>query len=382
MLEISKSIKNLEKEDIADNLLHYVYNTKHLLSLIKKGIDLQDPSYLSSYRSFEGEVYENFIYEKLLRYAEENDYITKFVLKGFHQSKCKAYANTLSISEKEQIVYRTKSREISEFDAMFITKNNELYFVEMTLVKSVLKLRRRLRKKKALLEIIFPNYTIKSLIILNEGATGAKQFPSYCKVWFTKEFSAAEVLEYITKLDKQKLLPKDKINSKKMIEAHTLKLHPFRYYNTMSWITKTIRANKKYVIDMNFLMNDKVQRYHDLYNKFYVGFLSIKDVKNLLNLKEGEYAEEQRVVVALEKKHSNEIVVTYYIQTTRKNLYLYSFNDGKVVKEKKDPYGITVTEVFHINKLMDESYLLNMSQVHTIKKLLKERYKRDSKKSQ
>jgi hypothetical protein len=379
MLEISDSIKNLEKEDIADNLLHYVYNTKHLFSLIKKGIDLEDPSYLSSYRSFEGEVYENFIYEKLLRYAEENDYITKFILKGFHQNKCKAYANTLSISEKEQIVYRTKSREISEFDAMFLTKNNELYFVEMTLVKSVLKLRRRLRKKKALLEIIFPNYTIKSLIILNEGATGAKQFPDYCKVWFTKEFSAAEVLDYITKLDKHKLLPKDKINSKKMIEAHTLKLHPFRYYNTMSWITKTIRANKKYVIDMNFLMNNKVQRYHDLYNKFYVGFLAVKDVKNLLNLKEDEYAQEQRVVVALEKKYSDEIVVTYYIQTTRKNLYLYSFNDGKVVKEKKDPYGITVTEVFHINKLMDESYSLNMSQVNTIKKLLKERYKKESK---
>ncbi len=380
MLEISQSIKNLEKEDIADNLLHYAYNTRHLLSLIKKGIDLEDPSYLSSYRSFEGEVYENFVYEKLLRYAEENDYITKFVLKGFHQNKCKAYANTLSISEKEQIVYRTKSREISEFDAMFLTKNNELYFVEMTLVKSVLKLRRRLRKKKALLEIIFPNYTIKSLIILNEGATGAKQFPSYCKVWYTKEFSAAEVLEYITKLDKQKLLPKDKISSKKMIEAHTLKLHPFRYYNTMSWITKTMRANKKYVIDMNFLMNDKIQRYHDLYNKFYVGFLVVKDMRNLLNLKEDEYTDEQRVVVALEKKHSDEIVVTYYIQTTRKNLHLYSFNDGKLVKEKKDPYGITVTEVFHINKLMNESYLLNMSQVNTIKKLLKERFKRESNK--
>jgi len=380
MLTITPTIKNLEKEDIADNLLHYVYNTKHLLSLIKKGIDLEDPSYLSSYRSFEGEVYENFIYEKLLRYAEENDYITKFVLKGFHQNKCKAYANTLSISEKEQIVYRTKSREISEFDAMFITKNNELYFVEMTLVKSVLKLRRRLRKKKALLEIIFPNYTIKSLIILNEGATGTKQFPSYCTVWFTKEFSATEVLEYITKLDKQKLLPKDKINSKKMIEAHTLKLHPFRYYNTMSWITKTIRANKKYIIDMHFLMNEKVQRYHDLYNKFYVGFLTVKDTKQLLNLKEGEYADEQRVIVALEKKHSDEIVVTYYIQTTRKNLYLYSFNDGKVVKEKKDPYGITVTEVFHTNKLMDKSYALTIPQVNTMKKLLKERYKRDAKK--
>jgi len=380
-LEISKSIKNLVKDDIADNLLHYIYNTKHLLSLIKKGIDIEDPLYLSSYRSFEGEVYENFLYEKLLRYAEENDYITKFILKGFHQSKHKAYANTLSISEKEQIVYRTKSREISEFDAMFITKNNELYFVEMTLVKSVLKLRKRLRKKKALLEIIFPNYTIKSLIILNEGATGTKQFPSYCKVWFTKEFSAKEVLEYITKLDKQKLQPKDKIASKKMIEAHTLKLHPFRYYNTMSWITKKLRSHPKHIVDMSFLYNYKIQRYHDLYNKFYIGYLSLDDAKNILDLKEDTYKDDQRVVVAIEKKHSDEIVLTYYIQTTRKNLYLYSFDDNKKQsKEKKDPYGITVTEVFHINKLMDEQYQLNLQNIHTIKKLLKERFENHAQK--
>lgn len=375
MLEISESIRNLEKEDIADNLLHYDYNTRHLLSLIEEGVDQEDPLYLSSYRSFEGEVFENFIYEKLLRYAEENDYITKFVLKGFHQNKHKAYANTLSISEKEQIVYRTKSREISEFDAMFITKNNELYFVEMTLVKNVLKLRKRLRKKKALLDIIFPNYEIKSLIILNNGATGYKQFPPYCKVWFTKEFSAQEVLDYIIDLQKQKLQPKDKIRSPKMIEAHTLKLHPFRYYNTMSWITKTLRSHKKHIIDMGFLYNPKIQRYHDLYNKFYIGYVSIDFAKDLLGIDPSKYNKDQKVVVAIEKKHSDEIVLTYYIQTTRKNLYLYSFNDdGKVVKEKKDPYGITVTEVFHIGKMMDESYLLSTTNINVIKKLLRQRF--------
>ncbi|MEA3370424.1 MAG: hypothetical protein U9Q40_03720 [Campylobacterota bacterium] len=378
MLEISQSIRNLEKRDIADNILHYDYNTKHLLSLIHKGIDEEDPSYMSSYRSFEGEVFENFIYEKLLRYAEDNDYISKFILKGFHQNKKKAFPNTLSISEKEQIVYRTKSREISEFDAMFLTKKNELYFVEMTLVKSVLKLRRRLRKKKALLEIIFPNYEIKSLIILNDGATGVKQFPDFCKVWFTKEFSAAEVLDYITSHEDNKkiIVPKEIMNSKKMIEAHTLKLHPFRYYNTMSWITKTLRSHKKHIIDMGFLMNPKIQRYHDLYNKFYAGYLSIENARELLGLTD-DYAEDQKVVVALEKKFSDEIVVTYYIQKARKNLHLYSFDDeGKMSKEKKDPYGITVTEVFHVSKLMDKSYEFNMSSVNTIKKLLKERFER------
>ena len=369
MLDISKSIHTLDEIDISDNIYHYKYNTKHLMSLIKKGIDEEDPAFLSSYRSFEGEVFENFIYEKLLRYVKDNDEVEKFILKGFHQNKYKAYANTLSISEKQQIVYRTKSKEISEFDAMIFTKK-ELYFVEMTLVKSVLKLRRRLRKKKALLETIFPNYEVKALVILNEGATGTKQFPPYCKVWFTKEFSAKGVLDYIKEPSSKKLKPKERIKSPKMVEAHTLKLHPFRYYNTISWITRVLRSHKTHILDMKFLMNPKIQRYHDLYTKFYIGYLDIEDARGLLNL-EGQYDKDQRVMVAIEKKHSDQIVLTYYIQLTRKTLYLYSFDDdGKMSKEKKDPYGITVTEVYHVNKLMNDKYKFSMANIETIKSLL------------
>ena len=379
MLNISKSIKNLDTIDIADNLFHYDYNTKHLLSLIKKGIAEDDPAYMSSFRSFEGEVFENFIYEKLLRYAEDTQEVDKFILKGFHQDRFQSHPNTLSISEKQQIVYRTKSREISEFDAMMITKDKELYFVEMTLVKSVLKLRRRLRKKKALLEIIFPDMEIKALIILNDGATGTKQFPDYCKVWFTNEFSAQNVLDYIQNPSLKKLQPKQIIKSKKMLEAHRLKVYPFRYYNTMTWITKTLRAHKKHVLDIYFLMNFKVQRFHDLYNKLYIGFITMQDARNLLSLREDEYDDNLRVVVAIEKKYSDEIVLTYYIQNTRKNLYLYSFDDEDVMtKEKKDPYGITVTEVYHSNKIMDESFLLSMQDIKKIKQLLKDSFLKDN----
>jgi hypothetical protein len=373
LLKISNSIKTLDESDIGDNLLHYDYNVKHLLTLIRKGISEDDPHFLSSYRSFEGEVFENFVYEKLLIYASENENIDKFVLKGFHQDRIKAHANTLSISEKQQIVYRTKNREISEFDAMFVTKDKELYFVEMTLVKSVLKLRKRLRKKKALLEIIFPNYEIKSLIILNEGATGSRQFPPYCSVWFTQEFSAKAVLEYIVDTDSKKLLPKKRPKSPKMIEAQSLKLYPFRYYNTISWITKSLRGHKKHILDINFLMSDKVQRYHDLYNKFYIGYVDVLEMRDELDL-DGSYSDDHRVVVAIEKKHSEEIVLTYYIQQGRKTLFLYSYDDNsKIVKEKKDPYGITITEVYHISKMMDEAYKLSKINLHTIKKLLQGR---------
>ena len=116
MLKISNSIKTLDESDIGDNLLHYDYNVKHLLTLIRRGICQEDPLYLSSYRSFEGEVFENFVYEKLLIYAAQNDDIEKFVLKGFHQDRIKAHANTLSISEKQQIVYRTKNSFEEEID--------------------------------------------------------------------------------------------------------------------------------------------------------------------------------------------------------------------------------------------------------------------------
>ncbi|SFV55509.1 hypothetical protein MNB_SM-7-280 [hydrothermal vent metagenome] len=371
---ISKSIEELDDFDIGDNLYYYHYNVKHLTSLLKKGIDQEDPRFLSSYRSFEGEVFENFIYEKLLRYAQECDEIDKFVLKGYHQNQIKSNANMLSISEKQQIVYRTKSREISEFDAMFITKHNELYFVEMTLVKSVLKLKKRLRKKKALLETIFPNYTIKALIILNEGATGTKQLPSYAKVWYTKHFSAKKVLEFIQSNPKRELRPKEIVTSCKMVEAESLKPSPFRYYNTMSWITRKLRASKRYLLDLKFLLSNKIQRYHDLYNKFYIGYLQLEDARALLEL-DDEYRDNQRVIVALEKKHTDEIVLTYYIQISRKKLYLYSFNEeGKVVKEKKDPYGITVTEVYHINRIMDKKYKLTLKDISKIRKLLRERF--------
>ena len=78
--------------------------------------------------------------------------------------------------------------------------------------------------------------------------------------------------------------------------------------------------------------------------------------------------------MAIEKKHSEEIVLTYYVQQARKNLYLYSYDDnGKIIKEKKDPYGITITEVYHISKMMGEEYKLNISNLLTIKKLLQER---------
>lgn len=373
MLEATESILNLLEDDIDDNLLYYDYNVKHLFSLIKAGVEEEDNRYLSSFRSFEGEVFENYMYEKLLAYVVTKPEIEKFVLKGHHQDRDKALANTLSISEKAQIVYRTKSREIGEFDALIFTKD-ELYFVEMTLVKSVLKLKKRLRKKKALLETIFPHYKVKSLIILNEGVSGVKQLPAYCTVWITKPFSCQKVLTYLKNPKAYSKKPKKVMNNPKFVEAQSLHVTPFKYYNILSWITKSLRQNRGQLINMRFLNQPLTQRYHDLYAKIYLGSMRASEFQKVVAI---DIKEEQEVIVALEKKHSDEIVLTYYIQYSRKKLDYLSFSDeNKLVVERKDPFGITVTEVYHIAKFMDESYLLSANNIKTISKLLRENYEK------
>lgn len=367
MLEINDSIVNLDKREIADNLLYYNYNIKHLLSLLKRNISEDDVKYISAYRSFEGEVFENFMYEKLLVYANNNPDIEKFILKGHHQNRRYNHSNTLSISQQSQIVYRTKTREISEFDAMMFTKT-DLYFVEITLVKSVSKLKKRLRKKQALLETIFPNYNIKALIILNEGAVGVQQLPDYCTVWITKPFSAKDVLEYLKSKHKALKKPKQIFTNKKFIEAFELQIFPFKYYNILSWITKSVRLKNQDIIDVDFLVSAPIQRYHNLYSKFYFGYMRGKDFNDMYSY---DANGNQDVIVAIEKKHTEELVLTYYIQYSRKKLYyLYFDKNDALCVEKKDPYGITTTEVYHIARMMDKRYLLLPSDIKKVQSIL------------
>ncbi|MDZ7818702.1 MAG: hypothetical protein U5K55_08815 [Aliarcobacter sp.] len=84
---ITEKIKQLDIHDIKENLFHYSYDSKSLKSLVKSNTSKEDISYISAYSSFKGEVYENIVYELLLQYAQEQDEITRFVLKGPYQDK-------------------------------------------------------------------------------------------------------------------------------------------------------------------------------------------------------------------------------------------------------------------------------------------------------
>lgn len=354
-------------DDIGDNLLYYDYSIKHLLKLDEKGIDKESPEYLSSYRSFEGAVYENYLYEKLLIYAKENPQLGNFVLKGPHANKTNSYSNALYVNNKGQIVYKTRSIEIGEFDGLFFN-DKEIVFIEMTLIKSVTNLKRRLRKKKALLEVLFPNHTIKALIILNEGVSGSKQLPPYCTVWLTKPFIAQDVYNWLKSHPRRKRRPFLRTTAPNLVSDSKLKVFPFKYYNSLAWMLRRLRAKPNSVLNMSFLKTELCTRYLDLFTKVYLGYMKKNDFKKMYPEIENIT---EKVVVSIEKDHTGALLLTYFMQHSRKKLDNVIIKDGKACVTKKDPYGISVTEVFHVLRIVDESYKLSIKNINVVHKLLR-----------
>ncbi len=363
MLTINDTVIPAGDEELGDNLLYYDYNIDHLLSLEAKGQTMEDESYVSAFRSFEGEVYENYIYEKLLRYAASEPTIKSFIIKGPHKHRTRAQSDALSVSWKGQIIYRARHKEIGEFDGLLFT-DKELYFVEMTLVKSVSNLKKRLRKKRALLEVLFPRYSVKALLVLNEGATGTSDLPPYASVWLTKPYSARHIFEALS--TKSSRSPMRRVESPKIAHAEEIKIASFKYYATLTWMLRSLRA--KSPIDMEFFIRGATQRYHDIYTKVYVGYLSVNDFKTLAPTVSFEGSNASRVVVAIEKDHSGGYFMTYFIRHGAKKLDNVTLVSGTSKTEKKDPFGITLTEMNHLDKVMDQSFLLSLDEHNEIEK--------------
>ncbi|MGD9654819.1 MAG: hypothetical protein AB7U44_06445 [Sulfuricurvum sp.] len=326
---------------------------------------MEDEGYISAFRSFEGEVYENYIYEKLLRYATNEPRIKSFIIKGPHKHRTRAQSDALSVSWKGQIIYRARHKEIGEFDGLLFT-DKELYFVEMTLVKSVSNLKKRLRKKRALLEVLFPRYSVKAILVLNEGVTGTTDLPPYASVWITKPYSARHILERLS--TKSPRRPMIRIESSKIAHAEELKVAAFKYYATLSWMLRSLRA--KNPIDIEFFKKSATQRYHDIYTKVYAGYLSVADFKTVAPDLSWEGSNASRVVVAIEKDHSGGYFLTYFIRHGAKKLDNVTIVNGVSKVVKKDPFGITLTEMNHLDKVMDESFLYSLEQHKALERVV------------
>jgi len=372
-LKISNEIKNLKLQN-TNNLYFYKYHSKYLKKLQVNNTDKNDSHYISTYSSFIGEVYENVIYELLLEYAQQNRKIEKFILKGPHQNIKENFKNGLMIDKNQQIVYKAGYKDITEFDALFFTKDS-VCFVESTIVKTTVSLRKRLKKKQALLKVLFPKLKVKALIILSEGALGTSVFPDYCTIWITKPFENNELIQkLIYNISKKKHLQLKTFNDSKFVDAKSISTDMFKYFDTLNWILKRSRANKEKIIDFKFLNSKQLDNYFDIYTKIYVGYITSEDfIKLLQYLKVTtiteeipiEHIKEDRVIITIEKsKDSFEFI--YYIKIEHGALKKLELKDDTLVASNKDPKGFTASETKYLSYIFKTKFKLTFEEIKRV----------------
>lgn len=372
-LKISPEIKHLKLNKI-NNLYFYKYHSRYLKKLQNSNTDKDDPHYISTYSSFIGEIYENIVYELLLEYAYQNQEITKFVLKGPHQNINENLKNGLMIDKNQQIVYKAGYKDITEFDALFFTQHS-VVFVESTIVKTTVSLRKRLKKKRALLKELFPSLKVKALIILSEGALGTSVFPEYCTVWITKPFDDKKLVQNLIHKTVQKNKEElETYNHKKFVHAKNVNVAMFKYFDTLNWILKKSREDKDNIIDFKFLNSKKIINYFEIYTKLYIGYLHSDDFILLLQyLKITQISEDipienikdDHVIVTIEKlKVGFELV--FYIKLNHGSLKKLEVQDDILKVSNKDPKGFTASETKYLNYIFKTKYNLTFNNLKQI----------------
>ena len=365
---ITDKIKKLEIEDLKEHLFHYSYDNKSLKALVTSNISKEDINYIAAYSSFKGEIYENIIYELLLEYALENEEILNFVLKGPYQDKENLYIKSgLLIDSSSQIVYKSAYKDISEFDALFFTKDS-VYFVEMSTSKKTASLNKRLAKKYALLKMIFPTLEIKALIVVTEGSTGLRNFPSYATVWVTKDLEDEELIEQIifAKKVKNDVQTLKAPTNKKYIEACKIKYKKFQYFPTLEWILNTSRQNPKFTVDLKFFSSKKLGLFFDIYTKLYIGYLETEDFMKLYN----EFSlkvKTDRIIVTIEKVNQKDLDIVYYVKETNGKLKRVRLEEEGASIKDKELDGFTNAEVRFFMKVLEEKHKLNVENINHIK---------------
>lgn len=364
---ITEKIKQLDIHDIKENLFHYSYDSKSLKSLVKSNTSKEDISYISAYSSFKGEVYENIVYELLMQYAQEQPEITRFVLKGPYQDKENLYIKSgLLIDRSSQIVYKSAYKDISEFDALFFTKDS-LFFVEMSTSKKTSSLNKRLAKKYALLKMIFPTLNINALIVVTKGSVGLKNFPTYATIWLTNDLEDEELIEKIifAKKVKNDIQTLKAPKNPKFIEALKVKYNKFQYFPTLEWILNKSRENPKFPVDLRFFSSPKLGLYFDIYTKLYIGYTTSQEFLTLykdFDLK----TKFDQVIVTIEKVNQTQLDLVYYAKETNGKLKRIRLEENNVSIKDKELDGFTNAEVRFFMKVLEEKHHLTIDNIKHI----------------
>jgi hypothetical protein len=334
-----------------NNIFHYRYGGTYAIRKAIEENDLESDRYIAFLKSLEGEVFENIIYEKLIQYAQTDDEITSFVLKGPHIYKNYYHRHGYSYNTKNQITFNSRGANLNELDALFFTKDT-LYFIEMSITKSLRSLKNRLRKKKALLSITFPTYKVKSIIIsYSIHNHSGRNLPDYCGLWKTDMIDMN--LDFVKKIIDKNYLP-DKFVAKrgeKMIGINQLYAKSFDYINSLIDITDKLYENPKIRIHYDRINEEEMQHFKAFYSRIYLGYLPIWKFKKMI--KTELFIPTSKIMVAIYQNDIGKREIYYLYHHKLGNGQIHINEDLSIEEEIVDSKKMTNQELFHFARKKD-----------------------------
>ncbi len=239
-------------------------------------------------------------------------------------------------------------------------------------------LRKRLKKKKSLLEVLFPKLNVKALVILSKEATGVNVFPSYCTLWITDILEVNSILERLKNFDKKSLKPFVKVDHPKMQEVYSIETSNFKYFATLNWVLRQVKADQKQVLDIGFLKSPSVEKYYDIYTKIFVGFTSYQEFKKLYGqyqdstLKEilGSKIEDSKIYIAIEKTHKGNFTIVYFAKIEGGKLKRIEISKEKVSIVNKDSKGFTFSEIKYLKFIFKPNHKLSGNDIKSVQDLI------------
>jgi len=215
-------------------------------------------------------MYENIVYEKLVRWALDTEEIDEFILKGPYVKRNPKIKEGLLYDPYHQLYYNSGGETIAEFDVLFKV-GNKRYFVEITNTetkKAIKTMRSGIIRKQNLLQYMFPNDGIHCWIITNYSSTlGVSDFAN------TEVF---KIPKY--KLDPNILRKQDKSlkpsppNEPKYKSIYELQYRAFHYFRILKEIHKQVRIDKPEKVKATLKV--LVKPYAGLIERFFVGRMS------------------------------------------------------------------------------------------------------------
>lgn len=268
-------------------------------------------------RNLLGELYENTIYEKLLKWVCETEEADDFVLKGPYVGQPHFQSNGFTYDHNRQIYYYSDGETIAEFDALFKIGQCQ-YFVEITDTDneaSIDILKYEIQRKVNLLKLLHSNQVACWLVTTYQKKKLLEGLP-VVSVMITPKYNFDFDLNSLPNPTEIKTI--SPYVSSKLIAVDRLNYRPFKYFEVLDSLQKAV--GRMTCDSIRQELPSLISPYIGLVERVFLGTISPSELQTLINSFKPR-TDIRQVFLALKIKSTNSMILTIYLKDHTGSLY-------------------------------------------------------------